>query len=284
MNKPKSTKTCETFFVCPDYKTAFDKLGLNSIEAVFSFSAGTSLIKKNLAKHRSRIQFEIDLPQTTLFLKRYNKTPIFIQLKNWFSCQKRKSMSKLDFEPAEKLTKLGINTPQTIAYGEQWGAVFEKRSFVITKKIPNAQSLEKKLPDCFYQSPTSENIKLRRNFIVALAGFIKKFHATSFRHRDLYLCHIFYDIEKNFHLIDLARAFEPAILAERFQIKDITQLYYSAPGKYFSRSDRLRFYRNYTSCDKLTQSDKKIIRKVLKKAEQMAKHDIKHARSIPFAN
>ncbi|MCK5225360.1 MAG: hypothetical protein KAQ89_01445 [Planctomycetes bacterium] len=284
MNKPKSIKTCETFFVWPDYKTAFDKLGLNSLEAVFSFSAGTSLTKKNLAKHRSRIQFEIDSPQTTLFLKRYDKTPILIQLKNWLNCGWRKSMSKLDFEPAEKLTKLGINTPQTIAYGELWKTVFEKRSFVITKKIPNAESLETKLPNCFYQSPTPENIKLRRNFIAELAGFIKKFHKTGFRHRDLYLCHIFYDSGKNFHLIDLARAFKPAVLAERFRIKDITQLYYSAPGKYFSRTDRLRFYRNYASCNKLTQNDKKNIRKVLKKAEQMARHDIKHARSVPFAN
>ena len=136
----------------------------------------------------------------------------------------------------------GINTPKTIAYGRQWGVLFEKRSFIITEKIPEAESLEKKLPDCFNSPATIEKLKMRRNFIARLAGFIKKFHETNYRHRDLYFSHIFCSDNGKFYLIDLARAFRPIFLHRRFQIKDVAQIYYSAPAQYFSNTDRLRFY------------------------------------------
>ena len=179
---------------------------------------------------------------------------------------------------------MGVNTPRTIAYGLQEGRVFEKRSFCITEKIPNADSLERKLPDYFNAPPTAENLRMRRNFIRRLAAFIKKFHNTNYRHRDLYLCHIFYSDEGRFHLIDLARGFKPFLLAERFRVKDIAQIYYSAPGSSFSGTDRLRFYFALTGRIKLNIEDNVFIRKVINKAKRIARHDIKHGRHIPFEN
>jgi hypothetical protein len=84
-------------------------------------------------------------------------------------------------------------------------------------------------------------------------------------------------------LIDLARVFGPIVLRRRFQIKDIAQVYYSAPGKHFTKTDRLRFYKAYTGQSKLTKKDKIFIRKVINKAERMARHDLKHGRVVPFA-
>ena len=91
-----------------------------------------------------------------------------------------------------------------------------------------------------------------------------------------------YSKDAGFYLIDLARVFKPALLAERFRIKDIAQVYDSAPGRYFSKTDRLRFYLAYVGRDKLTRKDKVFISKVKNKAKRMAKHDIKHGRSVPF--
>jgi len=293
-----SSEAKESFSIDPDYKTAFSKLGLTSIDAVFSFNAGKNLAKNNLARHRSRLQFEINPPMppnakkgvreqpppTTVFLKRYDRPPILVQIRNWLASRSRASLSFFDFEPANKLSAIGINTPKTISYGEQWGIFFEKRSFIITEKIPNAKSLERRLPDCFNRPATTENLKLRRAFITQLAAFVKKFHETNYRHRDLYFSHIFYSDSGEFYLIDLARAFKPSLLAERFRIKDIAQLYYSAPGRYFSKTDRLRFYLGLTGYSKLTTKDKIFIRKVISKTRRMARHDMKHGRTVPFAN
>jgi len=282
MSEQKFVEISKLFFIDPDYKTAFSELGLTSIDAVFSFNAAKNLAKDNLAGFRSRLQFEIGLPPTTVFLKRYDRPPILAQLRNWLSARRRISCGFLDFEPANKLTIAGVNNPKIISCGEQWGSLFEKRSFIITEKIPDAESLERKLPDCFNAQNTVENLKLRRNFTTQLAGFVKKFHETNYRHRDLYLSHIFYADSGNFYLIDLARAFKPIICRRRFRIKDIAQVYYSAPARYFSNTDRLRFYFGYTGQNKLNRKDKIFIRKVINKAKRMARHDIKHGRPVPF--
>ena len=283
MNKRRFAEISKSFFVDTDYRAGLEELGLTSIDTVFSFNAGMNLVKNNLAKHRSRLQFKINSPPVTVFLKRYDKPPILLQLKNWLLHRSRKSTSFFDVDPANKLAENGINTPKTICYGEQWGSFFEKRSFCITEKIPNAESLERKLPDCFNEPATGKNIELRKNFIVQLANFVRKFHETNCRHQDLYFAHIFYGNSGRFYLIDLARAFKPVILAERYRIKDIAQLYYSAPAEYFSKSDRLRFYLSYTGHDSLTRKDKVFISKVKNKAKCMARHDRKHGRSVPFA-
>jgi heptosyltransferase-2 len=280
----KFTEISESFFCDKDYETGLGELGLTSMDAVFSFNEAHSLTKDNLPRHRSRLRFEINSPPATLFLKRYDSPPILVQLGNWLSARRRISCGLFDFEPTTKLTAAGINTPKIISYGEQWGIFFEKRSFIVTEKIPDAESLGQRLPDCFNAPATIENLKLRRNFIAQLAAFVKKFHETKYRHRDLYLSHIFYDDNCRFYLIDLARAFKPGLFAERFRIKDVAQVYYSAQGSYFSKTDRLRFYLGYTGHSRLTGKDKVFIRKVINKTRRMAQHDIKHGRAVPFTS
>ena len=280
----KFIETSKSFFIDSDYESGLGELGLNSVDAVFSFNGGVSLTKNNLARFKSRLRFDINSPPTTVFLKRYNFPPVLTQLRNWLVNHKRISCGLLDFEMSDKLAAAGINTPKTISYGEQWGTFFEKRSFIITEKIPYAESLERRLPDYFNGPATTENLRLRRNFIAQLAAFVKKFHETSYRHRDLYFSHIFYSDSDGFYLIDLARVFKPVLFAERFRIKDIAQIYYSAPGRYFSGTDRLRFYLALTGQRKLTNKDKLFIRKVINKAKLMARHDVRHGRQVPFAN
>jgi heptose I phosphotransferase len=283
MPEQKFIEISKSCYVDPDYKSAFGDLGLTSIDAIFSFNAGKDLSKSNLAKYRTRLQLEINSPPLTVFMKRYDRPPISVQFRNWLAAKGRISCAGLDVKAANELTAAGINTPKTLFYGEQWGAFFEKRSFIITEEIRNAESLERKLPNFFSGSVAVEQLKLRRDFIARLADFIKSFHDTNYRHRDLYFSHIFYGNDGVFYLIDLARAFRPILFGRRFRVKDIAQLYYSAPAKYFTRTDRLRFYLNYTGRQgRLTRKDKAFIRRVIKKARQMARHDVKHGREVPF--
>jgi hypothetical protein len=270
----------KNFLIDEDYKIAFQKLGLNSIDDVFSFSAGRNLAKKNLAFFRSRLCFDIDSPKTALFLKRYISPPVHLQLKNWLMHHSRKTSGRIDFEIPILLSSLGINTPRVIAFGEQTGILFEKRSFCITEQIPNAEAIERKLPD-YFASNNARSRLLQKNFIRNLALFIKKFHDTGYRHRDLYFSHIFCDDTGRFFLIDLSRTFRPLLLSQYFRVKDIAQLFYSAPAAFFSKTDRLRFYFSYAGCRRLSKNDKQFIISVIKKVRQIAHHDIKHHRPVP---
>ena len=281
------TEISKSFFVDLEYQTGLTKLGLTSVESVFSFDAAKNLAKKNLAQFRSRLQFEIDLPAsaqpTTVFLKRYDSPPVLDQLRAWLGAHGRRSCGLQEYAGMRELTAAGIGTPKAVCYGEQWNALFEKRSFIIAEEIPDAEALERRLPQCFGERATAENLKLRRDFIARLARFIRKFHQTGYRHRDLYFSHIFYSNDGRFFLIDLARAFKPRILGRRFQIKDLSQVHYSAPRRHFSATDRLRFYAGYTGRSGLTHKDKLFIRKVMNRAQRMARHNRRHGRQVPFA-
>ncbi|MBC8481413.1 MAG: hypothetical protein H8D47_01950 [Planctomycetes bacterium] len=272
-----------TFYIDPEYQLGLAELGIDSFEGVFKFDAGCELHKKNIANFRTRIKFTINTPPATLYLKRYNNPPLLTQLKKPIGLLQRIATSTYDHKPSTPLSQAGIRTPKVIAHGEQWGKIFEKRSFVITEQIPNADALERKLPECFTAAQTPENREKRKRFIENLADFLRTFHNTGYRHRDLYFAHIFLDSDENFHLIDLARAFKPKIFASRYRIKDIAQLYYSAPAKFFSRTDRFRFYLRYRQIQKLSRKDKLFIRRLKSKTKKMASHDIKHSRTVPFS-
>jgi len=268
----------EMIYIAPEFADCFKKIGIESIDDVFNFAGGENLVKENLASFRQRIMFETENPKATLFLKRYQNIPKLKQINNWLSRRRRISTMDCDRMPAEILKDFGVNTPKTIAFGVQWqgivGVGFEKRSFIITEKIPNSVSLEKKLPAVFFRD--------RKKFIENLAAFVSKFHKTGFRHRDLYLCHIFCDENGGFTLIDLNRVFRPLIFGGRFLVKDLAQLYYSAPGGIITKSDRLRFYMAYTRETKLSMKDRVFIKKIKSKARQMAEHDRKHNRIPPY--
>jgi len=279
----KFVKLSEDFFSDADYARALGKVGLTSIDEVFDFDRGQNLDKAGLAEHRSRLKFDLDEPKTTVFLKRYDRAPILTQITNWLHHHRRASTSSFDRLGAQQLAACGINTPETIAYGEQWAGGFERRSFIMTRKIAGAESLERKLPDFFYQERSDENLKRRCAFIDDLADFVKRFHEVGFRHCDLYFSHIFCGDDGDLYLIDLQRVFKPWALKERFRAKDVSQLYYSAPAKYFSRADRLRFYLRYADKKKLSAADKQFIRKVNARAKRMAAHDAKHGRAVGFA-
>jgi hypothetical protein len=283
MERDKSPAFPDDFFVQESFIDRLKKLGLNSIDDVFNFSQGRDLQKPNLAKHRDRIQIDLTKPPKTLFLKRYNHPPIWLQIKNWFSHKKRAATADFDRFPCEQLKKAGINTPEVIAHGFQWGGLFEKRSFIVTEKLQNAWPLEKKLPDFFYNSSPTENVKQKKDFINALADFAAKFHKTGYCHRDFYLAHIFTDDQQNFYLIDLQRTFKPLFFKWRFKLKDLAQLYYSSPGQIISRADRFRFYIRYTGRKKMTLLDKLFIKALKAKVWRMADHDIRHGRPVPFA-
>ena len=273
------SKTC---YVHPEYADSFRKAGLASIEAIFEFSGDENLAKKNLASHRSRIKFRLAGFEKALFLKRYNRVPVIGQIKNWLCHRARASTAAYDRMPGKELSRYGISTPKTIAYGDQWAGLFEKRSFIVMEEIAG-DSLEEKLPACFYEPKSANGHRLKCGFIARLADFVKAFHETEFRHRDLYLCHIFLSGENDFHLIDMHRAFKPGVLSERYRLKDLTQLHYSAPGRVISQTDRIRFYLRYCGKNKLDKNDRLFLRKVKSKAWRMALHDMKHSRPVPFA-
>jgi len=273
------------FFAGAQFQKALADLGLISLEAVFAFEGGRDLAKPSIGQFRRRLQLDLTPTDSAdpvrVFLKRYDRPPVLSQLRNWLLHYRRRSFARTEAETAERLAACGINTPRIVAWGEQWGVLCEHRSFVMMEEIKDSESLERRLPPCFEGDATRAELPAHRDFIRQLASFIRQFHETGFRHRDLYLSHIFCSCAGQFSLIDLARASRP-ILRRRFQVKDIAQLHYSAPATTFSRTDRLRFYLAYADRPRLRPQDKVFLWRVVRKASKMARHSAKHGVPVPF--
>jgi hypothetical protein len=270
-------------FVDSAYQGVFEAAGLTNMDSIFAFSGGETLSKENLSRHRSRIRFEVDHPSAVLYLKRYDRTPIRHQLKSWFETGRRISTACRDRLPCEDLGAAGIRTPQVVAFGFEWGTIFERRSFIITRMLEDAEALERRLPTAFGPENVSVGFSERKAFLARLAEWVRRFHATGYCHRDLYLAHVFQDMAGDFYLIDLQRAFRPRLWIWRYRIKDLAELHYSAPGDRFSCSDRVRFYRYYIGHKRLTRMDRWRISQIRARAWRMADHDIRHGRPVPFA-
>ncbi|HSV26473.1 MAG TPA: lipopolysaccharide kinase InaA family protein, partial [Sedimentisphaerales bacterium] len=149
------------------------------------------------------------------------------------------------------------------------------------EKITNGEALERRLPGCFSDGSKS-GLREKRAFLRRLGQWAARFHATGWRHRDFYLAHIFLTDSGQLYLIDLQRAFTPEYFAERYRRKDAAQLYYSMPRKDFSRTDRLRVYMAYAGTEVLCRRHRRFIAAVMKRVMNMARHDRRHGRVVPF--
>lgn len=112
MSRQEFIEISNSFFTDANYTPALAQLCLTSVDAVFSFNAAKNLAKKNLAPFRSRLQFQIESPLATLFLKRYDRPPVFAQLRNWLSQHARVSCSFAELNSANQMAAAGINVPK----------------------------------------------------------------------------------------------------------------------------------------------------------------------------
>ena len=118
----------------------------------------------------------------------------------------------------------------------------------------------------------------KRQLIEQLAIFAGQLHGSGWFHRDFYLCHIFineFNGTYQLALVDLARMFRPRWRVNRWRIKDLAQLNYSASPQHFSRAMRLRFARFYFGVDRLTASHKQLLRKVAQRSAGIARRELR---------
>lgn len=130
----------------------------------------------------------------------------------------------------------------------------------------------------------------RHDLIERLARFVSAFHQTGFCHRDLYLCHVFADLDPSggrpprFTLIDLARTHRPRLRRTRWLIKDLAQLDCSARQVGASRTDRLRFLKTYLGLEPHSSRLRWYARKTQRKSDAILQRLARHAARRPTSS
>jgi heptose I phosphotransferase len=163
--------------------------------------------------------------------------------------------AKNEWQAVEFLAKHGIDTMTLAGYGERGLNPAAKQSFVITDDLSNTMSLEF-LGEQWHKTPPT--FATKKALIEKLATISKVMHEKGMNHRDFYLVHFLLDERFAEHntftadtpvfLIDLHRALinEDKPVKERWLVKDIGSLYFSAMDVPLTRRDLFRFIKTYS--------------------------------------
>lgn len=192
---------------------------------------------------------------------------------------------------------VGIATTPLVAWGKQGWNPAKQRSFIITDALDNTVDLEHWLPELEKWPNRPERLRLKRAIIRRLGDIARRLHSSGMNHRDFYLCHFRLDVTKTaplpdvedfqLYLMDLHRVEQRLTLPERWAVKDIAGLLYSAlfdsRGIVLNRSDIIRFIDAYSDKgwrDALV-NQRDFLCKVVERVMRTYKKDIGKAAPLP---
>jgi len=219
-----------------------------------------------------RSNIKLELAGRTFFLKHHQASSPFDRVRALLGHIETIAPGIIEFRNITLLEKNGFPVMDVVACGERKSQGLFGESFIMTEQIPGAEPLDDYFKRKFAPPLTKEKLLRKRAIIKELGQLVRRFHALGLNHRDLYLCHIF--IRPNddlpvLYIIDLQRMQKRMARRRRWLIKDIAQLNYSSRFGSITDRDRMRFLKSYLGEDKISDTNKAFIRKVVAKTNRM---------------
>ncbi len=157
--------------------------------------------------------------------------------------------AKTEYNAINYLHTLGIDTMDIVGFSQKGINPANIKSFLITKELDNTTSLE---DYCMNWPDLAPSYREKQVLLKKVAEIVKKMHENGLNHRDLYICHFLLrkktkEAEDDSHLflIDLHKAQIREKVPERWLIKDLSALYFSAMHIGLTSRDFLRFVKIY---------------------------------------
>jgi heptose I phosphotransferase len=189
----------------------------------------------------------------------------------------------------EAVTQAGLDTMTIAAFGERSSNPARIESFIVTDDLTDTLSLE----DVAHLWAGKPPVQLKRQLIRRLAQIARRMHAAGVNHRDFYLCHFLIkqadfdagNIEVPLYLIDLHRAQLRTSVPRRWLVKDLGGLYFSAAPLALTRTDLLRFVRDYSGCRpaQAVRDQTSLWRAIRHEGERIYRRDLGLIASLPLA-
>jgi len=221
-----------------------------------------------------RRTYALVLGEKTFFVKYHSGSSIGEILKNLLQFRLPVLGARNERLALSRLSDLGIAVPGVAAFGVRGASPLSMQSFIVTDDVGTQENLED-LTRTWPQQPPSFTERL--HLIRMVADIARTMHTNGICHRDFYLCH-FMVIRKSENLceagltlLDLHRALVKQKLGERWIIKDLAGLYFSAMDIGLGRKDLLRFVRFYSGkkLKRVLQEDGDFWKKVNQRATKM---------------
>lgn len=180
----------------------------------------------------------------------------------------RPSKAQREFENYAVFEKLGIQCPHRVAWGETRDGLGRLRyAFIVTRAVRDAVTLLEFARTPGSNSLSAGNRQTRIGLSDELAAMVRRLHAGHFFHNDLYWRNVLVewgaDRAPRLWWLDCPRgkfrSWSP--WRRRWQIKDLAALDVAASAL-CSRSERVRFIKDYLNAKKLDARSKALIRDV----------------------
>lgn len=269
--------------VAPQWRERLAARGLKQLGLLLDDATNVSrfagrweaLSKRGLGgRQRWRWDLENSAGNAVLYVKRYVAMPLGEQ---WDRIRRqcvRHSRAYWEFVQSQRLAEAYIRVPRAIGFVEEMLGLLERRSAVLLEEAPGDgfDRLWERL--CKQDAPLTRGIA-RHDLAVRLARFVAAFHGTGYCHRDLYLCHVFGELDPRgmqppqFSLIDLARTHCPRWRRMRWILKDLSQLDASARQINATRTDRWRFLLAYLNLPRGAPRARWYARRVVRKSDKI---------------
>src|SRR5262245_26185052 len=206
-----------------------------------------------------------DEPAQGIYLKRYQ--PQYLSLcrrwLRWWGWPAAQDEAWREWQGLQAMHELGIATPIPIAVGQQRAHGMVTRSFLITAEVRGGMEGGVYARDL---TPSA-----RRRFLERVAALVRKFHQAGWVHKDLYISHVLAvppvapARDADLVLIDLQRVSRPCCWRQRWVVKDLGALAYSALKSGASPRDLLRAYLEYRGKPRFEPSDRAFARRILRR-------------------
>ena len=252
---------------------------LDTFQKVASLAGGE--VKRDFPGRRT-VRLELKNPTSSdgrpqaVYLKRYDPGYLrprrrLLRRLGWPSAQDE---AGLEWRGLQALAALGVRTATPVALGQERHRGIVTRSFLMTLEIPGAVEGS----DHASRLPPSQ----RRRFLVRVAELAAKVHGAGWVHKDFYISHVLVapgpkgGSEPELFLIDLQRVIQPALWMERWRLKDLGALAYSALKSRATPRDLLVAYLAYLGKKRLSAPDRIQARRVLRRVAWLKTRTPKH--------
>lgn len=212
-------------------------------------------------------------------------------VKNWANGRPPIVSAEPEWKAIEALTRAGIATPRVSGKGLRGQSPAALESFVVMDALEGMISLEH-FQRNWRNTSGRQWVQLKRSFLRAVADIARRMHNAGMNHRDFYLCHFLVRDRDwsqwkpgesvDLTLIDLHRVQMRPCVPERWLVKDLGGLLFSAMDAGITRRDLLRFIQAYRQRPwrKVLESEGPFWRKVWKNAVRLYRPF--HHREPPF--
>jgi heptose I phosphotransferase len=209
-----------------------------------------------------------------VYVKRYGRPDWKTQVDRVLRQSPRHSRAWWEYTQSRRLAAGYIPTPDAIGVAEAMRGPFERRSVVLMAAVPG-DGFDRVWSRAARDGSRITRGLARHDMAVRLGRLASAFHQSAMCHRDLYLCHIFVDLDLSaarppaFTIIDLARTLRPRMRRMRWILKDLSQLDCSARQIGATRADRLRFLLAYLGLQTGSARIRWYARRVIRRSDRI---------------